>query len=475
MERVNISYSSKNIPIPNDFFFKKTLVSKIEDFISRMRWKLFWAKNPQISKNKKEYWGFKTPMNPAQMKELKPFEDDLFEMAANIKFKTFGNKLQEKLKKDVKEMKSSNEIYIKADKTGNIYKMKTDEYKKNLLNQITKEYKKEDTKKIQNINKEAAQIAKKLEIDDRVEIIPESEPYITIKDHKENFPIRMDFRLINPAKSEIGKISKIILQKANKIVREFNNFEQWTSSDDVIKWFNGLTKKKNTYFLQYDIEAFYPSITESLLMKALEYIGSITQITDEEKDIILHARKSALFYDGNFWTKRNNPNFDVTMGAWDGAEVAETVGLYLLWRLSVIIPKQLMGLYRDDGLMALELSGPEFERVKKSITKIFKEYNLNILVSPRSKIANFLDLTFNLEENIYKPYIKENSTTCYVHKMSNHPDIVKKNIPKMIKNRIVKLSSNQDIFEREIKTYNEALTDARYNKINDNTSCGGLV
>ena len=105
------------------------------------------------------------------------------------------------------------------------------------------------------------------------------------------------------------------------------------------------------------------------------------------------------------------------MGAWDGAEVAETVGLYLLWRLSVIIPKQLMGLYRDDGLMALELSGPEFERVKKSITKIFKEYNLNILVSPRSKITNFLDLTFNLEENIYKPYIKENSTTCYVHKM----------------------------------------------------------
>ena len=74
MERVNISYSSKNIPIPNDFFFKKTLVSKIEDFISRMRWKLFWAKNPQISKNKKEYWGFKTPMNPAQMKELKPFD-----------------------------------------------------------------------------------------------------------------------------------------------------------------------------------------------------------------------------------------------------------------------------------------------------------------------------------------------------------------------------------------------------------------
>ena len=54
--------------------------------------------------------------------------------------------------------------------------------------------------------------------------------------------------------------------------------------------------------------------------------------------------------------------------------------------------------------------------------------------------------------------------------MSNHPDIVKKNIPKMIKNRIVKLSSNQDIFEREIKTYNEALTDAGYDKINDNTS-----
>ena len=40
--------------------------------------------------------------------------------------------------------------------------------------------------------------------------------------------------------------------------------------------------------------------------------------------------------------------FDVSIGAFDGAEVAELVGLLILHRLRQAIPK--IGLYRDDGL-----------------------------------------------------------------------------------------------------------------------------
>ena len=43
--------------------------------------------------------------------------------------------------------------------------------------------------------------------------------YITIKDHKENFDINPKYRLINPAKSELGKVAKMIVENINKNVR----------------------------------------------------------------------------------------------------------------------------------------------------------------------------------------------------------------------------------------------------------------
>ena len=46
----------------------------------------------------------------------------------------------------------------------------------------------------------------------------DSECYITVKDHKEDFPHKISCRLINPSKSDIGKLSKIILDKINSDV-----------------------------------------------------------------------------------------------------------------------------------------------------------------------------------------------------------------------------------------------------------------
>ena len=46
----------------------------------------------------------------------------------------------------------------------------------------------------------------------------ETEAYITIKDHKDEFPNKIPCRLINPFKSSIGKISKAILDTINKNV-----------------------------------------------------------------------------------------------------------------------------------------------------------------------------------------------------------------------------------------------------------------
>ena len=41
------------------------------------------------------------------------------------------------------------------------------------------------------------------------------------------------------------------------------------------------------------------------------------------------------------------------MGSYNGAEICEQVGLFLLHELSTIISKDLTGLYRDDGLVIL--------------------------------------------------------------------------------------------------------------------------
>ena len=49
----------------------------------------------------------------------------------------------------------------------------------------------------------------------------------------------------------------------------------------------------------------------------------------------MHCRKSLLFDNETAWTKKNHSSmFDVTMDSFDGADVCELVGLFLLNNLS---------------------------------------------------------------------------------------------------------------------------------------------
>ena len=56
------------------------------------------------------------------------------------------------------------------------------------------------------------------------------------------------------------------------------------------------------------------------------------------------------FSNNEIRVKKDYPNFDVTMGSFDGAEVCELVGLYLLNILKSEFGGKNIGLYRDDGL-----------------------------------------------------------------------------------------------------------------------------
>ena len=48
-----------------------------------------------------------------------------------------------------------------------------------------------------------------------------------VKNHKDNFINQPKCRLINPAKSQIGKISSQILKKINKTLRSKLEIPQW--------------------------------------------------------------------------------------------------------------------------------------------------------------------------------------------------------------------------------------------------------
>jgi len=55
------------------------------------------------------------------------------------------------------------------------------------------------------------------------------------------------------------------------------------------------------------------------------------QITHEEREIIMHAKKSLLYNKGEVWSKTTADQlFDVTMGSYDSAETCELVGTFLL-------------------------------------------------------------------------------------------------------------------------------------------------
>ena len=149
------------------------------------------------------------------------------------------------------------------------------------------------------------------------------------------------------------------------------------------------------------------------------------------------------------------------MGSFDGAETCELVGCYLL---SLLTKKygQNIGLYRDDGLAAFNRKPQEIEKIKKELCKIFRDNDLKITVEANTTIVNFLDVTLDLKSGKYYPYTKEGNIPLYVHKTSNHPPSILKNIPKSINRRLSEISSDKECFDNAKHVYQEALNKSGY-------------
>ena len=179
----------------------------------------------------------------------------------------------------------------------------------------------------------------------------------------------------------------------------------------------------------------------------------------------MHSRRSLLFDKDSVWVKKNNANFDVTIGSYDGAELCELTGLYILSIMDSKFGKEKKELYRDDGLGCFQnMSGPQLERIKKKICKIFENFGLKITTENNLHITDFLDATFDLKNGKYYPYRKPNSQPLYIPRLSNHPKNILKEIPNMISKIISEISCDEHEFKKAKDVYNEALAKSGYNQ-----------
>ena len=151
------------------------------------------------------------------------------------------------------------------------------------------------------------------------------------------------------------------------------------------------------------------------------------------------------------------------MGAYDGAEICELVGCFILSSIPAKYKKENIGLYRDDGLAVFKnTSGPQSVKIKKEFQKLFKKNDLEIVVECNMKVVNYLDVTLDLNNETFKPYHKPDNEVNYVHVHSNHPPNILKQIPLSIQNRLSNLSSNKEIFNQATPYYTAALQRSGY-------------
>ena len=317
-----------------------------------MRWRAFFFLNPNAKHDQKDNYGFNTRNTPPTIPQLVNFERKMKALISNIRFRRYKCQFQRQMQKDIRQhIKLSRQLLVPADKTTNYYKMKTRDYQSLLQTALTKDYKKAGEDKLLEVIKDERELANSLDIADRVTKMTKKEAFVTLKDHKQNFVNKPSCRLINPSKSELGKVSKKILDRINTAIINSTNANLWKNTAEVITWFNNIRNKPANSFIVFDIIDFYTSISAELMNKALDYASNFIDISKQDRDVIYKTKKAILISSNEVWQKKNDNSFTVTMGSYDGAECCERVGLYLISQITSKL-KGNFGLYRDDGLCA---------------------------------------------------------------------------------------------------------------------------
>ena len=145
MDKVELNYSTKNIPIHNRKEYQLSLIQKTRVFLRNLRWKAHFFLKPNSKAKSQEKYGFKSEKNAPAVPEMKKFEEDLIKLVQNIKFKNSNSHpcdFQKQLSSDIRKINNNPNVIVKGDKTTNHYSVDKNQYQDILQNSITKEYKK---------------------------------------------------------------------------------------------------------------------------------------------------------------------------------------------------------------------------------------------------------------------------------------------------------------------------------------------
>ena len=111
IKKVEFNYSLKDIPLANQKEYLTKLYDATSKFVNRLRWKLFFCNNEDIS--------------PRESKEEDVFKSNRSAPACDaikiIKFFTYKSNFQRKLKQDLNKLLIKNKIILFADKTRNLH------------------------------------------------------------------------------------------------------------------------------------------------------------------------------------------------------------------------------------------------------------------------------------------------------------------------------------------------------------------
>ena len=96
IKKVEFNYSLKDIPLANQKEYLTKLYDATSKFVNRLRWKLFFYNNEDISpRESKEEDVFKSNRSAPACDDLKAFENDLFNIIKNNKFSSINQIFRE--------------------------------------------------------------------------------------------------------------------------------------------------------------------------------------------------------------------------------------------------------------------------------------------------------------------------------------------------------------------------------------------
>ena len=109
----------------------------------------------------------------------------------------------------------------------------------------------------------------------------------------------------------------------------------------------------------------------------MQFAKEHVPITKKDIEVIFHAQKSDLYNDGEPLVKKEGGSFDVTMGAYNWAQVCEFISIYISYLIRKKYNSKDIWLYSDDALVAFKnVSEPASEKIEKQLQSVFEQKGL---------------------------------------------------------------------------------------------------